>query len=64
MDRRIAGPQQRDQARSTLRSLLSRDPNPPAIVVWPEVPAPFYYYDDPHFRDYVDGLARSATPIC
>ena len=29
----------------------SSDPEqPPAIVVWPEVPAPLYYYEDPRFR--------------
>src|SRR5206468_9281905 len=27
--------------------------------VWPEVPAPFYYYDDPRFRTYADNLARA-----
>jgi apolipoprotein N-acyltransferase len=32
---------------------------PPAIVAWPEVPAPFYYYEDERFRAAVDGLART-----
>jgi len=32
---------------------------PPSIIVWPEVPAPFYYYEDPRFRAYVDDLART-----
>jgi len=31
---------------------------PPAIIAWPEVPAPFYYFDDPRFRAYVNALAR------
>ena len=30
----------------------------PSLLVWPEVPAPFYYYDDPHFREAVTNLAR------
>jgi apolipoprotein N-acyltransferase len=28
-------------------------------VVWPEVPAPLYYYEDQRFRSYVDTLART-----
>ena len=48
---------ERDQAALTLRGLLAETRNPPGIVVWPEVPAPFYY-EDPRFRDYADGLAR------
>jgi apolipoprotein N-acyltransferase len=43
----------------TLRGALSHPEQPPSIIVWPEVPAPFYYYDDPKFRAYVDKLARS-----
>ena len=31
---------------------------PPELVVWPEVPAPLYYYEDERFRAYVNGLAR------
>jgi apolipoprotein N-acyltransferase len=30
------------------------------LAVWPEVPAPFYYYEDPKFKSYIDELARSA----
>ena len=26
--------------------------------MWPEVPAPLYYYEDERFRTYVNGLAR------
>jgi apolipoprotein N-acyltransferase len=33
--------------------------HPPEIVVWPETPAPFYYAEDPHFRDLMNNLARS-----
>lgn len=32
---------------------------PPELIVWPEVPAPFYYYEDPSFRAYLNGLART-----
>ena len=51
---------ERDQATLTLRGLVAGTRNPPAIVVWPEVPAPFYYDEDPGFRDYANGLARVA----
>jgi len=30
------------------------------LLIWPELPAPFYYYDDPEFRQVAAGLA-SAT---
>ena len=43
----------------SLRGALSRGARPPSILVWPEVPAPLYYDDGPHFRDYVDDLARA-----
>jgi apolipoprotein N-acyltransferase len=32
---------------------------PPSLIVWPELPAPLYYYDDPQFRAGVDSLART-----
>jgi apolipoprotein N-acyltransferase len=32
----------------------------PDLLVWPEVPAPFYYFDDPEFRDLASGLAKAA----
>jgi apolipoprotein N-acyltransferase len=43
----------------TIRGVLEHPEQPPSIVVWPEVPAPFYYSEDPQFRNYVDGLART-----
>ena len=43
----------------SLRGSLADPAHPPSIVVWPEVPAPLYYYDDPKFRDTVDKLART-----
>jgi apolipoprotein N-acyltransferase len=29
------------------------------LIIWPEVPGPIYYYDDPRFRDEATALARS-----
>lgn len=37
--------------------LLSRA-FPARLVVWPELPAPFYYYDDPYFREEAQRIAR------
>ena len=48
-----------EQLLLTLRGALAHPEKPPSIVVWPEVPAPLYYYDDPKFRTYVDNLART-----
>jgi len=36
----------------------------PALLLWPEAPAPFYYYEDPQFRLRVSELTRmSGTPF-
>jgi apolipoprotein N-acyltransferase len=43
----------------SLRGALAEQP-PPSIIVWPEVPAPFYYAEDPEFRAYLNNLARGA----
>ena len=43
----------------TLRGALAHPEQPPSIIVWPEVPAPFYYFDDPQFKAIVDKLART-----
>jgi apolipoprotein N-acyltransferase len=48
----------REQAAITLRGALQPGLRRPSIVVWPEVPAPYYYEDDAGFREYVDHLAR------
>jgi apolipoprotein N-acyltransferase len=48
-----------DQLLLTLRGALAHPEDPPTIIVWPEVPAPFYYFDDPRFRAYIDKLART-----
>ena len=50
---------QREQVALTARGALTGTETPPSIVVWPEVPAPLYYYEDPRFRNYVDTLART-----
>ncbi len=31
---------------------------PAPLVIWPELPAPLYYYDDPEFRDAAAQIAR------
>lgn len=46
-------------ANLTMRSALVEGSHPPSIAVWPEVPAPLYYEDDPRFRQIVNDLARS-----
>jgi apolipoprotein N-acyltransferase len=48
-----------DLAALTERSALVEASDPPDISVWPEIPAPFYYYDDPYYRNLMDNLARS-----
>lgn len=50
---------QRAMAEDTARSVAFEGAHPPSIVVWPEVPAPFFYDEDPHFRDAAADLARS-----
>jgi apolipoprotein N-acyltransferase len=51
---------ERNQVALSLRSALLQASKPPSIIVWPEVPAPFYYYEDQRFRTYIDTLARAA----
>jgi apolipoprotein N-acyltransferase len=48
------------QVSLTLQSALAQTSEPPSLAIWPEVPAPFYYYEDPRFRNYIDSLARAA----
>jgi len=43
----------------TERSAQIESSRPPSILVWPEVPAPFYYYDDPRYRKLMDEVATS-----
>jgi len=49
-----------DLAGFTLDSVRVQRFRPPSIAVWPEVPAPLYYEDDPRFRALMDQLARTA----
>src|ERR1035438_3194625 len=50
---------QREQLALTLNAAVRDLDRPPAIVVWPEVPAPLYYEEDPRFQSRVDDLART-----
>ena len=50
----------RRQVLLSLRGALSEPVQPPSIIVWPEVPAPLYYFEDAVLRGYVDNLARAA----
>src|SRR6185503_9269134 len=43
----------------SMRGAMEGREQPPSLVVWPEVPAPLYYYEDARFRGYVDQLARA-----
>jgi apolipoprotein N-acyltransferase len=51
---------QRRLVANSLRDTLAQTSEPPGIIVWPEVPAPLYYYEDERFRNYADTLARAA----
>jgi apolipoprotein N-acyltransferase len=50
----------REQVMLSLKGAL-RETQQPSLIVWPEVPAPFYYFDDEVFRGYVNGLARATN---
>ncbi|HLY16172.1 MAG TPA: apolipoprotein N-acyltransferase [Bryobacteraceae bacterium] len=52
---------QRNLAALSLRTVMTGGADRPALVVWPEVPAPLYYDADPRFRGYVEDLARAAN---
>jgi apolipoprotein N-acyltransferase len=47
------------QASATLRGVLVEGQRPPGIVVWPEDPAPLYYYEDAHYHDVINRLAQA-----
>jgi apolipoprotein N-acyltransferase len=51
---------ERNQASQSLRGAVLESSKPPSIIVWPEVPAPFYYYEDQRFRTYVNTLAGAS----
>ncbi len=48
----------RRQVSVSLQAALAESAHPPELIVWPEVPAPFYYERDAQFRQYINGLAR------
>jgi apolipoprotein N-acyltransferase len=50
---------EQEQLSLSLRGAMMQTAQPPSIIVWPEVPEPFYYFEDAHFRAYVDNLARA-----
>jgi len=52
---------ERQQVMLTVRSALAETRQPPSLIAWPEVPAPFYYYEDANFRNYADQLARATN---
>jgi len=51
----------RRQVMLSLEGALSDPGHPPSIIVWPEVPAPLYYYEDPVLRRYVNELAHTTN---
>jgi apolipoprotein N-acyltransferase len=44
----------------TLQEALDPRQPAPQLVLWPEAPAPFYYYEDAQFRDQMNTTARLA----
>ena len=50
---------QQEQITLTLNAALREPDRQPSIVVWPEVPAPLYYDQDPRFKSRLDDLART-----
>ena len=48
----------KSQALATLGEALRPDREKPDLLLWPEVPAPFYYYADAKFREAVADTAR------
>ena len=49
------------QVTQSMRGVMMGGQHPPRIVVWPEEPAPLYYYQDKEFHDVVNRLAQSAN---
>jgi apolipoprotein N-acyltransferase len=54
------GQTKRDLVTLSLKAALIESPQP-SLIVWPEAPAPFYYFDDPAFRDYINTLAHATS---
>lgn len=44
----------------TLASALAAKLPPASLILWPEVPAPVYYFEDTPLRDHVSNMARIA----
>jgi apolipoprotein N-acyltransferase len=53
LDRRIS-----DMVVTSIKGALSEADRHPSLIVWPEVPAPFYYYEDAGFRKAIGDMAR------
>jgi apolipoprotein N-acyltransferase len=51
----------RQLSMQTLQSALDPSLPKPSLLLWPEAPAPFYYYQDPEFRSTVTELARLSS---
>lgn len=49
----------RDLALLSMRTALRTGTGKADLLIWPEVPAPFYFYDDAGFRELATGLARA-----
>lgn len=51
----------RDLVTLSLKAAATAPPGKePSIILWPEVPAPLYYENDPRFRERLHNLAREA----
>jgi apolipoprotein N-acyltransferase len=52
---------QQELESATQNGVLMGGQRPPRIVVWPEIPAPLYYYEDAHYHDQIDRLAQTTN---
>jgi apolipoprotein N-acyltransferase len=52
---------QRSLAALSLRAAMTGGAEHPALVAWPEVPAPLYYDQDARLRGYIGELTRAAN---
>jgi len=50
---------ERELALLTMRVAMRSAAHKPDLLIWPELPAPFYYYDDADFRLLAGGLAEA-----
>ena len=49
---------QRSLVMLSMRAFVTGGQEHPSLIVWPEVPAPLYYPQDPNLRVYIQQLAR------